>query len=126
MKLLNIEEIRKEFALHLTTFCGLSPARAEKGVADFPEEMLCYLKDEYIEDCTINNTAYEKVAYWTDLDRIGIPQTPNFFFYAFYKKEDFNHEEALYQCEELNPEDFRQLEYESITAPIMCKFIKKE
>ena len=109
---INQQQLRQAFVNHLVQYCDLTKDRAEKSTIDFPEAMLCYLNDDYLDTCEINGEEYEKVAYWTDLGRIGEPSAPNFFFLAYYKKEDENHLSALYQCTNLDKNDFAQYKYE--------------
>jgi hypothetical protein len=111
MKYLNIDEIKQAFAEHLMKHRGYTAEEADMAVFDFPDPYSnCYLDESYIGSCEIDGVTYKKYATSTDLWRVGIHNTPNFFFYTYYREEDSDYK--LYQIDDLYEDDFPLLKYE--------------
>lgn len=109
MKYLSVEEIKKAFAKHLRKHRGYSVKEAEMAASDFPDIYSnCYLDEKYIGSCEIDGVEYDKYASNTDLWRVAIHNTPNFFFYT-YKAEG---ECKFFQIDGLDVKDFPLMEYE--------------
>lgn len=109
MKYLTVEEIKQAFADHMMKYRGYTSEEAEMAVSDFPDPYTnCYLDEKYIGSCEIDGVEYDKYASNTDLWRVAIHNTPNFFFYT-YKTEG---ECKLFQIEGLDIKDFPLMEYE--------------
>lgn len=115
MKYLNLEEIKQEFAKHLMEHRGYTAEEADMAVYDFPDPYSnCYLDEEYIGPCEIDNVPYTQYASSTALWRVGIHNVPDFFFYTYYREEDitgrtvgeYMNARKLFQVDDLDAEDF--------------------
>lgn len=115
MRYLSIDEIKKEFANHLKKYRGYTDEEAAIAVSDFPNPYSnCYLDEDWVGDCEIEEVAYKKYTSSTALWRVGMPNVPDFFFYTYYRTEDvpnnkvgeYMNARKLFQIEELDAEDF--------------------
>ena len=128
---LNKDELKEQFVNHLVQICRCSTTQAET-IADaaLGSTCCCWTNEDYVGNIDIGGELYSQNAVHTTLDRLGFPGVPNFFYYVYYKISDlsdrtiasYDAAAKLYQCSELDKEDFPQLRYEKKKKLILHNF----
>ena len=128
---INQHQLQEAFVNHLVQICKCPEHYARTISEAFPNTFACpFLEEDWIGDCKIGSDDYVRYSAYTTLERIGFPGVPNFFFYIYYKKADVTDRtvgayaaaDKLYQCTELDKEDFPQLKYEKKKKLILHNF----